>query len=121
MQQWWSKGTSEADLAALGLDLSDRRLMTCLSLVKELRDFPRHLSQHVGGIVITKDRLDDVVPIQNAAMEDRTVVEWNKDDLQVLENPESRHAGARHADLHPQGVRHDRADLSAVGRQGAKS
>ena len=84
MQQWWSKGTSETDLAALGLDLSDRRLMTCLALVKELRDFPRHLSQHVGGIVITRDRLDDVVPIQNAAMEDRTVVEWNKDDLQVL-------------------------------------
>jgi error-prone DNA polymerase len=84
MQQWWSKGTSEADLASLGLDLSDARLMTCLKLVKELRDFPRHLSQHVGGIVITRDRLDDVVPIQNAAMEDRTVVEWNKDDLQVL-------------------------------------
>jgi error-prone DNA polymerase len=84
MQQWWSKGTSRNDLAVLGLDMSDARLMTCLRLVEELRDFPRHLSQHVGGIVITRERLDDVVPIQNAAMDDRTVVEWNKDDLQAL-------------------------------------
>jgi error-prone DNA polymerase len=84
MQQWWSKGTSEKDLAALGLDISDRRLMTCLKLVAELRNFPRHLSQHVGGLIITRERLDDVVPIQNAAMEDRTVVEWDKNDLQQL-------------------------------------
>ncbi len=84
MQQWWSKGTSRKDLATLGLDMSDTRLITCLKLVEELRDFPRHLSQHVGGMVITRDRLDDVVPIQNAAMDDRTVVEWNKDDLQAL-------------------------------------
>ncbi len=46
--------------------------------------FPRHLSQHVGGFVLTEDRLDELVPIQNAAMEDRTVVEWDKDDLDVL-------------------------------------
>ena len=84
MKQWQSKATNEQDLAALGLDASDRRLTACLKLVDELRDFPRHLSQHVGGIVITRDRLDDVVPIQNAAMADRTVVEWNKDDLQQL-------------------------------------
>ncbi len=84
MQQWWSKGTSQDDLARLGLDPADTRLMICLRLVKELRDFPRHLSQHVGGLIITRDRLDDVVPIQNATMDDRTVVEWNKDDLQQL-------------------------------------
>lgn len=84
MQQWWSKGTTQDDLAKLGLDPTDTRLMTCLRLVNELCDFPRHLSQHVGGLIITRDRLDDVVPIQNAAMEDRTVVEWNKDDLQQL-------------------------------------
>jgi error-prone DNA polymerase len=83
-QQWWSKGTSEKDLASLGLDISDKRLMTCLKLVAELRNFPRHLSQHVGGLIITRERLDDVVPIQNAAMEDRTVVEWDKNDLQQL-------------------------------------
>ena len=84
MKQWQSNATNEQDLATLGLDASDKRLTACLKLVDELRDFPRHLSQHVGGIVITRDRLDDVVPIQNAAMEDRTVVEWNKDDLQQL-------------------------------------
>ncbi len=50
----------------------------------ELHGFPRHLSQHVGGFVITREKLHDVVPIQNAAMEDRTVVEWNKDDLEAL-------------------------------------
>ncbi|MGL4488492.1 MAG: error-prone DNA polymerase [Rhizobiaceae bacterium] len=83
-QQWWSKGATEKDLADLGFDISDRRLMTCLKLVAELRNFPRHLSQHVGGLVITRERLDDIVPIQNAAMEDRTVVEWDKDDLQQL-------------------------------------
>ena len=46
--------------------------------------FPRHLSQHVGGFVITRTRLDEVVPIENAAMEDRTVIEWDKDDLDAL-------------------------------------
>jgi error-prone DNA polymerase len=84
LQQWWSHATSERDLSELGLDPRDTRLMTCLQLVEEIQGFPRHLSQHVGGLVITRDRLDDVVPIQNAAMEDRTVVEWDKDDLEEL-------------------------------------
>lgn len=83
-QQWWSKGIEQDDLRALGLDPQDRRLMMCLNLARELRGFPRHLSQHVGGFVITRERLDDIVPIQNAAMEDRTVVEWSKDDLEEL-------------------------------------
>jgi len=47
-------------------------------------DFPRHLSQHVGGFVISETRLDEIVPIENAAMDDRTVIEWDKDDLDVL-------------------------------------
>lgn len=55
-----------------------------LGLVKELQGFPRHLSQHVGGMVIARGRLDDLVPIENAAMPDRTVVQWNKDDLDDL-------------------------------------
>ena len=83
-QQWWSKGVTKEDLRQLGLDPDDARLMLCLRLAQELHGFPRHLSQHVGGFVITRDRLDDVVPIQNAAMEERTVVEWNKDDLEEL-------------------------------------
>ncbi len=83
-QQWWSKGVTAEDLRGIGLDPSDKRLMACLGLAHELEGFPRHLSQHVGGFVITRDRLDDVVPIQNAAMDNRTVVEWDKDDLQAL-------------------------------------
>ncbi|MEQ1618592.1 MAG: error-prone DNA polymerase, partial [Terricaulis sp.] len=83
-QQWWSSSVSEENLRGLGFDPSDPRLMACLARTRELRGFPRHLSQHVGGFVITRDRLDDVVPIQNAAMEERTVVEWDKDDLQEL-------------------------------------
>ncbi|MGE0828010.1 MAG: error-prone DNA polymerase [Hyphomonadaceae bacterium] len=83
-QQWWSSKVSGEDLRKLGLDPADQRLMACLARVRELKGFPRHLSQHVGGFVITRDRLDDIVPIQNAAMDDRTVVEWDKDDLQEL-------------------------------------
>src|SRR3546814_19944886 len=49
-----------------------------------LMTFPRHLSQHVGGFVITRGRLDEVVPIENAAMADRTVIQWDKDDLDTL-------------------------------------
>ena len=55
-----------------------------LALARELIGFPRHLSQHVGGFVITRGRLDEVVPIENAAMEERTCVEWDKDDLDAL-------------------------------------
>ena len=51
----------------------------------ELLEFPRHLSQHVGGFVISETHLDEIVPIENAAMEERTVIEWDKDDLDVLE------------------------------------
>ncbi|MGE0044293.1 MAG: error-prone DNA polymerase [Hyphomonadaceae bacterium] len=83
-QQWWSAGVESEDLKRLGLDLADPQLAACLKLARELRGFPRHLSQHVGGFVITRERLDDVVPIQNAAMEDRTVIEWNKDDIEAL-------------------------------------
>jgi error-prone DNA polymerase len=50
---------------------------------------PAHLSQHVGGFVLTDGRLDELVPIQNAAMEDRTVVEWDKDDLDALRSTRS--------------------------------
>ncbi|AUH34033.1 error-prone DNA polymerase [Paracoccus tegillarcae] len=68
----------------LGLDPSDRRLAQTLRLIGELIGFPRHLSQHVGGFVITKGRLDELCPIENAAMEDRTVIEWDKDDIDAL-------------------------------------
>ncbi len=67
-----------------GLDPSDPRLALALELSKDLCGFPRHLSQHVGGFVLTDDRLDELVPIQHAAMDDRTVIEWDKDDLDAL-------------------------------------
>jgi error-prone DNA polymerase len=71
-------------LAELGLDAQDRRLRLALALSRQLIGFPRHLSQHVGGFVITRGRLDELVPVENAAMEDRTVIEWDKDDLDAL-------------------------------------
>jgi error-prone DNA polymerase len=71
-------------LAELGLDASDRRLRLALALARQLIGFPRHLSQHVGGFVITRGRLDELVPVENAAMADRTVIEWDKDDLDAL-------------------------------------
>ena len=52
-----------------------------MKVANELIGFPRHLSQHVGGFVLTRDRLDDIVPIGPAAMEDRYFIEWDKDDI----------------------------------------
>jgi error-prone DNA polymerase len=67
-----------------GLDLGDRTTQLFLHLVNELVGFPRHLSQHVGGMVMTQGPLCEMVPIENAKMPGRTVVEWNKDDLDEL-------------------------------------
>jgi DNA-directed DNA polymerase III PolC len=83
----WGMGSGGVDVDHVrdaGLDPADPRLMLALELSATLCGFPRHLSQHVGGFVLTEGRLDELVPIQNAAMEDRTVVEWDKDDLDVL-------------------------------------
>lgn len=68
----------------LGLDPDDLRLMQTVRLIGEIIGFPRHLSQHVGGFVITRGRLDELSPIENAAMEDRTIIEWDKDDIDAL-------------------------------------
>jgi len=85
-QVWsWSDEAVEADHAAeLNLNLEDRRLRLTIALARELIGFPRHLSQHPGGFVLTRDRLDDLVPIEPAAMADRQVIEWDKDDIDVL-------------------------------------
>ena len=83
----WGMGSSGVKVDHVrdaGLDPTDPRLMLALELSSALCNFPRHLSQHVGGFVLTEDRLDELVPIQNAAMDDRTVIEWDKDDLDVL-------------------------------------
>jgi error-prone DNA polymerase len=79
-----SGGVKVDHVREAGLDPMDPRIMLALELSSALCGFPRHLSQHVGGFVLTQDRLDELVPIQNAAMKDRTVVEWDKDDLDVL-------------------------------------
>ncbi|MGE3991475.1 error-prone DNA polymerase [Pseudorhodoplanes sp.] len=81
---WSMDGVAEKEVRRAGLDPSDPRLRMTLALTQELQGFPRHLSQHVGGFVITRTRLDEVVPVENAAMEDRTVIEWDKDDLDAL-------------------------------------
>ena len=67
-----------------GLDPTEPRLAHALRLAREIVGFPRHLSQHVGGFVITRGPLDEMVPIANAAMADRTNIEWDKDDLDAL-------------------------------------
>jgi DNA-directed DNA polymerase III PolC len=81
---WGSSTIPRERLAEIGLDASDARLGLTLALVDEIVGFPRHLSQHVGGFVITEGRLDELVPIENAAMEDRTVIPWDKDDIEAL-------------------------------------
>jgi error-prone DNA polymerase len=68
----------------IGLDPESTMGRQLLTLVDELVGFPRHLGQHVGGMVITRGPLADLVPIENAAMPGRTVIQWNKDDLDLL-------------------------------------
>src|SRR5579883_249103 len=77
-------GIQENHVRDAGLDPDDPTLRLALDLAWELIDFPRHLSQHVGGFVITRGPLEELVPIENAAMEDRTVIEWDKDDIDAL-------------------------------------
>ena len=83
----WGHGSApvgEEGARAAGLDPADPALRLALKMAEELTGFPRHLTQHSGGFVITRDRLDEVAPVMNAAMEDRTTIEWDKDDLDAL-------------------------------------
>ena len=81
---WSREGVEEKHAAELNMDLGDRRLALTLELARVLINTPRHLSQHPGGFVLTRDRLDELVPIEPAAMEDRQVIEWDKDDIDAL-------------------------------------
>jgi len=80
----WGAGLPEEHIRQTGLDPENPQIKQAVTLATELMQFPRHLSQHVGGYVLTKRRLDETVPIGNAAMKDRTFIEWDKDDIDSL-------------------------------------
>jgi error-prone DNA polymerase len=82
----WRDGREVAEqrLREAGFDPTNPLVRRLMRLVNELTGFPRHLSQHVGGFVIAREALNRMVPIENAAMPDRTVIQWDKDDLDAL-------------------------------------
>lgn len=83
--QWWDRTEALAErLAAAGIDPRSPRVQQWLELTRTLIGFPRHLSQHTGGFVIAGGRLSHMVPIENASMPDRSVIQWDKDDLEAL-------------------------------------
>jgi error-prone DNA polymerase len=84
ISHWHRGGFKTEDAESLGLNLNDRRLRLAIDLHLQLLNVPRHLSQHPGGFVLTHDRLDELVPIEPAAMKDRQVIEWDKDDIDAL-------------------------------------
>lgn len=82
---WWSDGVIDPDrVRSLGLDPDDHTIAGLFEISKSILGFPRHLSQHVGGFVITDGPLWNMVPVENAAMPDRTVIEWDKDDVDAM-------------------------------------
>ena len=81
---WWSDQPNPKRLHEAGLNPRDATVRHLLRLTKEILGFPRHLSQHVGGFVMTRGRVDEIVPVENAAMVDRTVIEWDKDDIDAM-------------------------------------
>ncbi|QRM53551.1 error-prone DNA polymerase [Sinorhizobium sp. BG8] len=81
---WSTSSLTEREASAAGLDMTNPTTRRVLEYSAMLMGFPRHLTQHVGGFIITRDRLDEVVPIMNTAMKDRYMVEWDKDDLDTL-------------------------------------
>ena len=84
--QWGSWGTAIADerIEQAGLDPANPMIRRAVTMAGRIMGFPRHLSQHVGGFILTRGRLDELVPIGNAAMADRTFIEWDKDDIDEL-------------------------------------
>ena len=81
----WGDAPAGKQLRQAGLDPDNPVLHRALRFAHRLQGFPRHLSQHVGGFVLTQGRLDELVPIGNAAMDDRTFIEWDKDDIDALQ------------------------------------
>ena len=77
-------GSIEAQLDERGIDVGEKTLHQILALMDTLIGFPRHLSQHVGGFVLSEVPLSELVPVENAAMADRTIIQWDKDDLEAV-------------------------------------
>ena len=84
IHRWTNCKLSEEDLNQLGINPHDRTIRNAISIALELYGFPRHLSQHVGGFVISQQPLCEIVPILNATMPNRTIIEWDKDDIEIL-------------------------------------
>ncbi len=82
--QWWDTSIDADRMREAGFEPDNPRVELLLALTRQLLGFPRHLSQHVGGFVISQGLLEELVPIENAAMQDRTVIQWDKDDLDDL-------------------------------------
>ena len=84
--QWgsWGSDITNSQVRQTGLDPDNPEIRRAVEFAKRLLGFPRHLSQHVGGFVLVRGRLDELVPIGNAAMADRTFIEWDKDDIDAL-------------------------------------
>ena len=82
---WWDRREELPErFVAVGLDPHSPRVEKWLTLAGQLMGFPRHLSQHVGGFVISRGRLDRLVPVENAAMDERSIIQWDKDDIDAL-------------------------------------
>lgn len=82
---WWDRsGDLSARITEAGLAEEQHLLMHLFSLVEQLIGFPRHLSQHVGGFIITQDKVSDLVPLENASMPERTIIQWDKDDIEAM-------------------------------------
>ena len=80
----WSTGLPHKHIQQAGLDPNNPTILRAVNFACRMLGFPRHLSQHVGGFVLTRERLDELVPVQNAVMADRTFIEWDKDDIDAL-------------------------------------
>jgi error-prone DNA polymerase len=80
----WGESLKDKEVAQGAFDPANAAIARAVAFANQLIGFPRHLSQHVGGFVLTQDRLDETIPIGNAAMEDRTFIEWDKDDIDTL-------------------------------------
>jgi error-prone DNA polymerase len=82
---WWDKSSDlQVRMAQAGLQVQQKMLQHFFKLVEQLIGFPRHLSQHVGGFVISQDKISDLVPVENASMPDRTLIQWDKEDLESM-------------------------------------